>query len=215
MHRTLTITTAASDPQLLSIEEMRAAAGVSDNSQDAALSAMGLRIAADIAVECNIAIGAGANPTLRRETVTEVLRGAYVDQIVLRRRHEIAITSVVEDGETLADTDYLVDPESGIFTRLESDMPTTWCADKVTIVYAAGFDTVPADLKDAASEFFRASWSASSRDPMVKGIETDIPGLERRRQEFWIGSVPGQSNEGAVPDTIDGKLRRFRNGVVV
>lgn len=215
MHRTLTITTAATDPQLLTIEEMRATAGVMDNSQDAKLSALGLKIASDICVECNVAIGSGAGPTLRRETITEVLRGVYTDTIVLRRRHEIAITSVVEDGTTLtADTDYLVDPETGFLTRLCSDLPTSWCAEKVTIVYAAGFSTVPRDLADAAADAFRAAWFASTRDPLVKGIETDIPGLQRKRVDYWVGSVPGQSNEGAVPDAVDGKLKRYRNAAV-
>ncbi|MEO3386011.1 hypothetical protein [Mesorhizobium sp. CAU 1741] len=215
MHRTLTITTPANDPQLLTIEEMRAAAGVADASQDATLTAMGLQIAADIAVECNIAIGGGSVPTLRRETVTEVLRGVRRDQFALRRRHDIDVSSLVEDGVTLTEgVDFLVDSESGIVERLECDRPVPWCAEKVTIVYVAGFDAVPSDLRHAATEFFRASLLASQRDPLVKGTETEIPGLHRRRTDYWVGSVPGQSNEGAVPDAIDGKLKRFRNGVV-
>jgi hypothetical protein len=211
MLRTLTITTAATDLQLLTIAEMRAAAGVSDNSQDAQLTAMGLKIAADIATECNIAVGSGAPPTLRRETLTEVVRGAYADLLVLARRHEIVITSVVEDGTTVDAADYLVNPESGEIHRLCSDLVTTWCADKVTVVYAAGFDTVPYDLKDAATDFFRSAWQAQDRDPLVRGLREDVPGVGEKETTYWVGSVPGQSNEGAVPDAIDGKLKRFRN----
>lgn len=214
MIRHMTVTTAASDLQLLTIGEMRDAAGADDGSSDIALSALGLRIAADIMAECNVATGSGANPTLRRETLTEVLRGVHADEIVLRRRHDITITSVVEDGVTLDAADYVVDPESGILNRLESDMPVSWCAQKVTIVYAAGFDTVPQDLKDAATDFFRASWLALTRDPLVRSERTDIPGVMEQERQYWVGSVPGQSNEGAVPDTIDGKLKRYRNAVV-
>src|SRR5690606_3095045 len=139
---------------------MREAAGVADTSQDARLSAMGLRIAADICTECNIAVGSGAAPTLRRETLTEIIRGAYSDVLVLSRRHEITITSVVVDGSTLDAAAYEVDPESGEFHRLCDDIPTPWCAQKVTVVYEAGFDAIPGDLKDAAAEFFRSAWLA-------------------------------------------------------
>lgn len=214
MLRTLTVTTPASDSQLLTIEEMRAAAGVSDNSQDTQLSAMGLKVAADICSECNIAVGSGNQPTLRRETLTEVIRGAYADTLVLSRRYEIAITSIVEDDVTLDAADYLIDPESGILHRLCGDIPTTWCAQKVTIVYAAGFDTVPYDLKDAATDIFRSAWLSKDRDPLVRGQREDVPGVYERETTFWVGSVPGQSNEGAVPDMVEGKLKRFRNGVV-
>jgi hypothetical protein len=211
MLRTLTITTAATDLQLLTIAEMRAAAGVSDNSQDVQLTAMGLKIAADIATECNIAVGSGAPPTLRRETLTEVVRGAYADLLFLSRRHEITITSIVEDGTTLDAEDYLIEPESGILHRLCDDLPIGWCADKVTVVYAAGFDTIPSDLNDAATDFFRSAWQAKDRDPLVKGLREDVPGVYEKETSYWVGSIPGQSNEGAVPDTIDGKLKRFRN----
>lgn len=214
MLRTLTVTTAAADLQLLTIGEMRDAAGVADSSQDAKLSALGLRIAADIATECNIAIGAGGAPTLRRETLTEVWRGVYADELLLARRHEVTIASVVEDGTTVDAADYLVDPQTGILTRLSDDLPTGWCAEKVTIVYAAGFDTIPGDLKDAALEIFRSAWLSRSRDPLVKGRETDIPGLMRERTDYWIGTVPGQSNEGAVPDLVEGKLARYRNAAL-
>lgn len=214
MLRTLTVTTPASDPQLLTIEEMRAAVGVTDNSQDTALTARGLKVAADIAVECRIAIGSGSVPTLRRETLTEVYRGVELETLILSRRHDVTITSVTEDDIVLDAADYLVDPEKGLLWRLCDDDVTHWCASKITVVYDAGFDTIPADLKDAASEFFRASWLAAQRDPLVKGQETDIPGVMRKRTDYWVGAVPGQSNDGAVPDAVEGKLQRYRNGVV-
>lgn len=215
MHRLMTITSPAADQQLLSVEELRRAIGIEDASMDARLSEIGLRVAAEIAAECNIATGLGAVPTLRRETVTETLRSVHCDRIMLRRRHEIAIASVVEDGSTLTDgTDYVVDGESGVLWRLASDLPDLWSADRIVIVYAAGFDTVPPDLRDAAARFVRAAWMESTRDPLVKGVETDIPGVMRERTDYWVGTVPGQSGEGAVPDIIDGKLKRFRNTAV-
>lgn len=213
MIRTLAVTTPAASLALLSIDELREAAGVTGSASDAKLSAMGLRVAAAIMQECNIAIGAGGQPTLHRETLTEGFRMARNDVLPLARRHEVSITSIVEDGAPLAEADYVADPESGLLTRLNSDMPIPWCASKVTVVYAAGFLTIPDDLKHAAMDCLRAFWLEAGRDPMVKGRETEVPGLYRERVDLWAGSLPG-GGEGPVPDSVSGQLARFRNFTV-
>lgn len=209
MRRNLTVTTPASSLQLLTIAEMRAAAGVTDAAQDDDLNAMGLRIAATIATECRVAIGAGGEPTLLRETLTEVIRQVNVDYLFLSRRHNVSITSIVVDGDTLTADDYEVDAESAKLTFLIDDVPVKWRANKVTVVYAAGFSTVPADLKLAAMDFFRLAWQEKSRDPSLKSQEIDVPGVERVKNEYWVGVMPG-GTEGAVPSVVDGQLQRFR-----
>ncbi|RWQ16095.1 hypothetical protein [Mesorhizobium sp.] len=214
MHRLLTITTAASDLSLLTIEEMRAAAGISGSGSDTALRAMERRIAAAIMSECNIAIGPGKPPTLLRETLTETIYQACGEGLVLSRRHDVEISSLVEDTVMLLAADYMVDPESGIINKLCDDYPTWWTARKVVVVYDAGFETVPDDLKMAAIDFFRLSWLEQKRDPSLKSEVVDIPDVRRVERGYWVGSVPGQSNEGAVPDIVAGQLTRFRNMMV-
>ena len=49
------------------------------------------------------------------------------------------------------------------------------------------------------------------RDPALKSEVVDIPDVERTEKSWWVGSVPGQSNEGAVPDVVSGQLKRFRH----
>lgn len=215
MKRFLTVTTAASDHALLTITEMRALAGVTDGSQDVALSALGLRIAAAITAECNVAVGSGANPTLLQETLTETFFYVSSEDIYLSRRFGIVIVSVVEDAVTLDADEYLVDTESGLLNRLDDEgYPIRWCAQKVVVIYQAGFATtaIPGDLKQAAMDFFRTTYLEGSRDPMVKSEREDIPGVMERERQYWVGSIPGQSNEGAVPDVVAGQLKRFRNG---
>lgn len=214
MRSSLAITTAAANLALLSIEDMREAAGITGSGSDPVLTAMGLRLAAAVTTECNIAIGAGAPPTLLRETVTETFRDVGAPVLMLARRHEISITSVVVDGVTLDAADYEVDPESGILTRLSADEPIGWSARKVVVVYAAGFTTVPGDLAMTMMDFFRLAWLEKGRDPSVKGVEIDVPDVERIRTDYWVGSIPGQSSEGAVPDVVAGQLSRFRNMVI-
>jgi hypothetical protein len=214
MKRFLTVTTAASDHALLTIGEMRTLAGATDGSQDVALTALGLRIAAAITAECNVAIGVGANPTLLQETLTETF--FYVDGEILNlsRRFDVTITSVVEDDITLDTDEYLVEPESGFLNRLDTDgYPCRWCAQKVVVVYQAGFATVPSDLKQAAMDTYRATYLEETRDPLVKRLREDIPGVREIETDYWVGTMPGQS-EGPIPAQVMGQLKRFRNGWV-
>lgn len=210
----LTLTTPAEDYTLLSINEMRAAAGIADATQDEALQAMERRVVDTICTYCNVAIAGSARPTLRRETLTETFR-AIQDQysLVLSRRHNVNVTSVTVDGITLDPDDYDVGAESGQLWRLDEDTPIHWNANKVTVVYAAGFSTAPADLKLAAMDFFRFAWREKDRDPALKSQEVDIPGVERHRVEYWAGSLPGVA-ESAVPTFVSGQLLRYRNFVV-
>ncbi|TPJ60828.1 hypothetical protein [Mesorhizobium sp. B2-6-1] len=216
MRSSLAVTTPAGDLSLLTQSERREAAGLAagDASQDAKLAALDLRLAAAIMAECKIAIGAGGEPTLLQETLTETFRGVHLAEIILSRRHKIEITSLTEDDTAITfDTDFVVDPESGLAARLCSDQHVRWCASKIVVVYKAGFTfaTIPGDLKQAAMDFMRLAWAEKDRDPSLKSEVVDIPDVRRVERGFWVGSVPGQSTEGAVPDIVAGQLARYRN----
>lgn len=214
MKTSLVVTTPAPDLQLLSISEMRSAAGVVGMTQDQDLQAHGLKVAAAISAECAVAVGSGAEPTLKRETLTEVFRRVEMDVLPLSRRHDVVIASVTVDDVELNHDEFEVDPESGLLYRLCNDRAARWCARKIEVVYDAGFTTVPSDLKMAATDFFRLSWLEMSRDASVKREEVDIPGVAHTVTDYWVGSIPGQASEGAVPDVVAGQLRRFRNVVL-
>ena len=211
MSSLLVATTAAANLQLLSIDELRAAAGVADDSKDADLGVLGLRVASAISDACRIRAASGSVPTLLRETLTETFRDECGGvQILLSRRHETAIYSVVIDGITIDASGYEVDPESGLLTRLCDDRPTAWRGGKVTVVYSAGFTIAPDALKRAASEFLRHLWLEGTRDPSVKAREVEIADIDRTRTEYWAGSIPGQGGGNAVPDFVAVQLARFR-----
>lgn len=212
MHR-LVITTPASDRSLLTTEEMRAAAGVPDNSQDAALTAMEKRVAALITSECDIAVGEGAEPTLRRETVEETFFNVNAAELILSRMHKIKVNSLTVDGTALTDADYVVRSEAGLLHRLQGDCLSRWCARKIVVAYEAGFQTVPDDLKQAAIELFRMSWLAGERDPLVKAETVDVDGIEEVRRDYWVGGLPGQGTSGGsvIPSYIADQLKRYRN----
>jgi hypothetical protein len=214
MRQILTVTTPAADLHLLSVDEMRAAAGVTGGSQDAALQAMSLQIAAAITAECNIAVGAGAEPTLKEERLSETFRCVSESKLFLARRHNVSIVSVTVNGTALDADDYEVDAEVGILYRLYGDNQYWWYASKIVVVYDAGFATIPSDLKMAATDFFRLAWLEKSRDPALKSQEVDIPGVERVKTDYWVGAVPGMAGEGVVPAVVAGQLQRYRNIII-
>ena len=213
MQRTLVVTTKATDLTLLTPEERRAAAGLVDGdaSQDTALEMLDQRIAAAISAECNIAVGSGSEPTLKQETLTETFYGVHAESLVLARRHNAAISSLSDCGSELESANYIVDPESGIVTRLRSDRPSMWRSPKIVVVYQAGFETIPGDLKSAAMDFLKSLWLGKDRDPFLKSDRTEITDIMLQQREYWIGAIPGQQNDGAVPEVVAGALKRFRN----
>ena len=94
MRSALKVTTAATSLQLLSDVELRAAAGVSGTDQDDVLAAEGLRVAAAITMACNVAVGAGGEPTLLQETLEETFWSVRGDNLILSRRHNVELLSI-------------------------------------------------------------------------------------------------------------------------
>ncbi|KQS78087.1 hypothetical protein [Rhizobium sp. Leaf383] len=213
MRGILRIVTPATDLALLTPDERRAAAGLRsvDTSQDPLLEAMDRRVAASICAECNVAVAAGAVPTLLQETLEETFRGVRGEDLLLARRHEVEIVSLNIGGSMLTGTDHYVDPEVGILRRLYDDQIVTWGAGKIVVTYKAGFQEIPADLKMAALDFFRFAWLERERDPSLKSEEIDVPDVMRTKRDYWVGAIPGCSGEAAVPPVVAGQLIRYRN----
>lgn len=185
MYSTFTVTTPASNPSLLTVEELRAAVGVTDSSQDAALTTLGLRLSASIAKQCGVASDGVHPSTLLSETCREVFRPARHQQdLILARRPVSAITSVDENGTVLDAADYEIRRGSGILTRLSGDRFSCFPCGKITVIYVAGVDIDAEDnLKLAASKLAAALYSETARDPNLKRI--DIPDVMEK--EFWVG----------------------------
>jgi hypothetical protein len=175
------VTTPASDVSLLTIPELRAAAGVSDASKDAELTIIGRRISTAIARQCAL-VDDGVNPpTLLRETCTEIFRWTGCGPLPLSRRPVTSVTSVTVDGSLIDAADYEIAGGSNLY-RLSSDDLSYWALGKITVVYVAGYSTAPDDLKLAASKLVTSIYSETARDPSLK--REDIPGVIER--EYWV-----------------------------
>lgn len=211
----LTVTVPADDPSVITIATLRVANGyaASDASHDAAIIPIGLRVTAEIAAACNIAIGKSDDwvpPTLRRETLVETFRRPRSGSLVLSRRHHVEVDTIAIDDDAVATEDFEVDPESGLLHLFCDGRRRAWYGDLVTVTYDAGFEEIPADLDAAAGELVGLRLSEAGRDPTVKSIQTSVPDVLDETTSYWIGAVPGQTSAG-MPDDVFSRLSRYRN----
>lgn len=163
------VITPAVNRQLLTIEELRWAVGAQGNASDAFLSSIEPRAALTICSYCRVARAGIAIPTLRDEKVQDVVRDADgKSKILLSRMFVSAIQSVTEGTTALLPEEYEIDQSSGILLRLSDGYPSVWPSNPVTVIYNAGFTTVPDDIKAAASRIVADHFNASGRDPGLK-----------------------------------------------
>ena len=104
-------------------------------------------------------------------------------------------------------TEFSLDRSAGDLTKLDqfTGYPTLWPPVQTTVLYQAGYSTIPADLQDATLRVITMRNSAQGRDPLLKSREQPGIGTEA----YWIGTAPGV--KGALPeevtDLLDGKYR--------
>jgi len=201
----LTVTTPAADRNLLTIEELRAAVGVTDNSQDAALTILGNRVSSAITAACKVPAGGVAPPTMRLETLTEAFRFAYTRShpLILSRRPVVSITSVTEAGSVVSASGYDLDPNSAIINRMSGDAFGSWAVGLTSIVYQAGWAIVPDDMKLAAAKLAATFWSEGAKDPNLKRVRVDGVG----EREYFYGST----DDPAIPNEVMELLMPYRN----
>lgn len=182
----LTVSSAASDFTLLTASELRAAVGLADanTSMDTLLATIGNRAANIIARECRVAQGGVARLTLKSETLAETVRlELNVKPLILSRRFVTAITSVVEDGVTLASTRYEVEGPAGLLWKLDADdKRISWSPCKLVVTYVAGFATVPDEIKAAAVKLVADLYSTNGANGNLK--RERIEGISER--EYWV-----------------------------
>jgi hypothetical protein len=207
----LSISTPATDRTLLSIEELREAADVTDKSQDAELIRMGRRVADRIARACRIRAGGAVIPTLRQETIVETFRQKgrrdfsfghhWPHRIRLARRPIVSVLALTSDGVVVDMTNLEIDGAAGMAEWITGRGSFT--GNRVAIQYVAGWQVVPEDLKQAAVELLQQYLDNSEQPSGLQLI--NIPNVVERR--FWVG----QPSDPDLPTSIMDKLWPYRN----
>lgn len=207
----LTITTPATDYQLLTTAELRAAVGVTGNAQDAELTTLGLQVAAAITAACGVVASGASIPTLRQETVEETIRlRSCTYGLPLARRPIVSVASVVEAGATLDTDEYEIG--DGRLIRVSGEVETTWTTGKIVVAYTAGWATVPADLKLVASKMMALAWSQSTRDPLAKSERIRTEGVEEIQTDYWVGPLNASAMPADVMDLLSPYIRSYLVG---
>lgn len=140
---------------------------------------------------------------LARQTYSQMFRTDYEcsRMLFLREYPVTSITSVIEDGVTLATTDYEIEAETGILYRLCSDQRVPWIGCKVTVVFVAGYvlpggvSTLPNDIEDATIALMKSAYMARQKDPALKSYE--VPGVVS--ETYWIAG-PGDESGNLPPE---------------
>lgn len=218
MDSILTVVTPASSYDLTTLEALKEQLKIIGNGEDPAFRraiTLASRIIAD-----------ELNRVLAAESVSEQFRihqgtwphgGSHhgIPKLVLAR-YPVSTSglAVVENGVTLTAADYELDPDSGRLARLLSDSPIRWCHGKIVVSYTGGYDLpddAPAQLEKAVIKLINHYRQSDTRDPFVKSETVDIPGVEVRTSDFWVGSLAGGGNTSALPPEILDLIESFRN----
>lgn len=195
----VTIVTPADNYDLITVDEFKTDQGITVDTDDAKIALFITQASAVIASYCN--------RIFSQETISEQFRNVHSDTLILARFPVASITLVTECGTDLDATDYEVDPDTGLLSRLCGDCLSFWCASKVVAKYVCGYSVIPSDIKRACMDLVRYNRIKASRDPMLKSLE--LPGVSV--ESYWIGAAPGQSYNGIPPDTaalLDGYTAR-------
>ena len=192
----LTVTTAATSTDLVTLATVKTMLGITDTSEDARL-ALFITQASD-------AIGRVCRRVFAAETVTEVFRleaSVSVPEpapLCLTRRpvSPSGITVTVE-GASIAAEDVEIDPASGLIWRVASGRRTPWPTTPVSVSYTGGY-VVPASTPPAVARacvLTVAAYRASTaRDPMMKAETTfDVAKFEYSVDAPTASGLPAEA----------------------
>lgn len=199
----LTIVTPATVTALTDLASVKLELGVSGSTEDPYLQAQITQASAAIVSWCG--------RVFAREVVSEVWRlDADTQPLSLARYPVVTITSVIEDGTTLAGSDYELDADAGMLWRLASDERAAWRARKITVAYTAGYllpgqvgRTLPADVERACILMVAAQYNAQGRDPMLRS-----DGAQGIGQVSYLDPRAGME---AMPPQAAALLWRYRS----
>lgn len=114
---------------------------------------------------------------ITRRTVTDTLNGGR-STVILSTAPVASVTTVVENGSTLASSAYSLRGESGVLTRLFGQSEAVWAAGarNISVTYVAGRTDVPADLRHAVLETVRHLWTTQRGAVRRSGTDDYQPG---------------------------------------
>lgn len=211
-----TVVTAASSTLLTDLAAVKGELNLTttDSARDAVLTRY--------ITAASIAIAQFCNRTLVKETVKDTfflsrdnapgaVRGG-ADPLQLSRYPIVGTPTVTENGTALTlDVDFIVDAENGQLIRLDGNLqPRRWYTWPLVVQYAGGFETIPADVADAAIRTVSQRYFARGRDPMLRGEK--VPGVWEA--SYWVSTGADAGADNNLSPDVQSMLDNYRTPVV-
>jgi hypothetical protein len=204
----LTIVTPAPARLLTTRETLKLRLKFDEDPEEEILDALALEASDMIATHCDRVFG--------KETVREQFRlECHLDgPLILARRPVVSIVAVTEAGTALAATDYEIDKDKGLLTRLSGDEPACWRSGKILVDYSGGWilpgwsgqtRNLPADVESACIELVKMLLFSAERDPFVEREAS--PGVA----DITYGAGAGSASlvAGGLPDLVRAMLAGY------
>jgi hypothetical protein len=192
----ITVTTPATNLNLVDISVVRDLLGVVGNDEDKALEGFVARASDVIARHCRRVFG--------KETIEETFRpDQCLAELILSRFPVVSIGSISENGTALSTDDYEVDKDRGLVMRLHGPRPCYWSTSKTIVTYVSGYDLpaqAPQGLQQACLQLVKAYYLGADRDPMIRS-ESVTP----------MSSASYFGGSDYLPPDVIGLLGQFRN----
>lgn len=203
----VTVVTAASSIDLVSLQVAKAELGVSA-PDDVIMLKRRITMASD-------AIARRCNRVLASETVTEQVILDYDQAAFALDRYPIsAISAVTVGGSALDPSAWLLDSEAGILRNVSGTGIGVWASIGATIAYTGGYvlpSGAPPALAEACLVMIRSGWFSRNRDPTVRS--KDIYGVMRTDYQVPTASS-GAGMVGSLPPDVEALISYFRRLVV-
>jgi hypothetical protein len=199
MYSIPTVTTAATSYDLTTLANVKVELNLTNGAADAILRRY-ISSASLAAIQyCNrVFVAETLSEQFFPNHPNRMVRGG-VKPLQLARYPLISVASVTEDSALLVqDTDFVIDVPNAQLTRLDqSGIDVFWHPLPLTVVYTAGFETIPPDVEDAVIRMVTRRFAAKGRDPNLKQLS--VPGVIE--QQWWIAT--GTETGNMSPDITD------------
>ena len=167
-------------------------------------------------------VATGYNVYLSSSTMTETKQAGNVavgsawtlptSGLIAGATPPVAVTVVespVAQERPLAEgLDFLVDAVAGQIDRLDVNARSRAWRLPTTVIYPAGYSTIPDDLQEAVILLAKMRYYARTRDPMVRS--QNVEGVYSA--DYWLGT--GIGGQGDLPVDVAEKLDRYRVTVI-
>jgi hypothetical protein len=199
----------ADSTNLLTLDQVKAALGITDTSQDANLNRMIDRTSSAINNYCDRIF---VRQTYR-DHFRHICNWSATGEPIRTRQYPIPtdpagvpLVVVVEDGMAIDSTSIEVDIDAGTIYRLNgSGAAASWTGASIIVDYDGGYDTIPGDLQGAALDWIRIGQGAGARDPLLRS-ET-IPDVI---SQTWVTAVDLASASTSIPSSVRDSLWAYK-----